>query len=453
MATLQNLKQRADTLLWRTDLKQCPIWKALGVRIARMVIVVIRDLADGQLTLRAMSLVYTTLLSMVPLLAVSFSVLKAFGVHNQIEPVLLNLLAPLGERGIEVSNRIIEFVDNIKAGLLGSVGLAFLIYTVVSLLQKVERSFNFTWHVTHHRPFSQRFSDYLSVILIGPVLVFSAIGITASVMSTSVVQTLASIQPFGVIIEYASRLVPYVLIIAAFTFIYIFIPNTKVRIRSALVGALIAGVLWETTGWIFASFVVSSTKYTVIYSTFATLIVFMIWLYLSWLILLVGASIAFYHQHPEFISLRGENLRLSSRLKDKVALMLMTIIGQAFHRNQSPRSAEAMAQYLNLPTDIVEAVLGTFQSHNIITATDAVPVAFLPTRPLEHISVQEVLEAVRTADESVALNLQTLPIQPSVDRVFETLHQAQEHALNKCSVRDLVGDIHQVDQVTRTPGT
>ena len=276
MLTPTELTKRLRDLVWKADIDALPPLRGRAVTTLRVIYVVVRDLADGQLTLRAMSLVYTTLLSMVPLLAVSFSVLKAFGVHNQIEPMLLNLLAPLGDKGVEITTRIIGFVDNMKAGLLGSLGLAFLIYTVISLLQKIERTFNFTWHVTQNRPFAQRFSDYLSVVLIGPVLVFSAIGITASVLSMDVVQKLAAIEPFGNLIELGSRLVPYLLIIAAFAFIYIFIPNTKVRAGSALVGGLVAGILWETTGWVFASFIVTSTKYTAIYSTFATLIMNMI---------------------------------------------------------------------------------------------------------------------------------------------------------------------------------
>lgn len=275
----QQLKERVTNALWSVDLAGLPAWERLLVRAMRIAYVVVRDLADGQLTLRAMSLVYTTLLSLVPLLAVSFSVLKAFGVHNQIEPLLLNLLAPLGEKGLEITRRIIQFVENVKAGVLGSLGLALLIYTVVSLIQKVERAFNFTWHVTHERPFSQRFSDYLSVIVIGPVLVFAALGITASVMSTSVVRRLSAIQPFGCLLAFGGRVIPYLLVIAAFAFIYVFVPNTRVRARSALAGAVVAGVLWETTGWVFASFIAGSARYTVIYSTFAGLILFMIWLY------------------------------------------------------------------------------------------------------------------------------------------------------------------------------
>jgi len=180
MMGFKQLKTRLNKAIWDTQIESLPWWKAWPIGVLRVAQVVIRDFTDGHLTLQAMGLVYTTLLSLVPLLAVSFSVLKGFGVHNQIEPILLNFLQPLGERGVEISFNIIQFVDNVKAGVLGSLGLALLIYTVVSLIQKIERAFNYAWHVKNVRPIAQRFSDYVSVIIIGPILMFTAMGITAS---------------------------------------------------------------------------------------------------------------------------------------------------------------------------------------------------------------------------------------------------------------------------------
>ena len=245
-----SVDQVIKTAILDVDLASLPRWKAWAYGALRIGYVVVRDLGDGMLTLRAMSLVYTTILSMVPMLAISFSVLKGFGVHNQIEPFLRNALAPLGDKGLEISALIIEFVENVQVGVLGLVGFILLFYTVVSLMQKIERAFNFTWHITQSRSFAQRFRDYLSVVVVGPVLVFASIGITGSLMSNSVVEALSAMFLVGNAIEIAGRLVPYAMIIGAFTFIYIFMPNTKVKFRSALTGGIVAGVLWNTAGWV-----------------------------------------------------------------------------------------------------------------------------------------------------------------------------------------------------------
>ena len=230
-------------------------------KTGRSLYALIRDFIGGQLTLHAMSLVYTTLLSIVPLLALSFSVLKALGVHQKMEPFLYQFFQPLGPDGMEMADRILGFVDNIKVGVLGSVGLAVLVYTVVSLVQKIERSFNMIWRVPEMRSLAQRFSNYLSVIMVGPLLMVSAIGISATIFSSSFVQTLIAIEPFGSVILLISRFTPFFLVVGAFTFVYVFIPNTRVKLRYAFMAGLIAGVSWQAAGMLFASFVAGSAKY------------------------------------------------------------------------------------------------------------------------------------------------------------------------------------------------
>jgi membrane protein len=244
-------------------------FKTFAVESLRLLYVVAREFTEGQLTLRAMSLVYTTLLSIVPLFAISFSVMKAFGVHHEfIAPFLLKFLSPLGPKGEEITARIIGFVENMKAGVLGSLGLLMLVYTVFSVIHKVENAFNYIWRINKSRSLVRRFSNYISVMLIGPVLLFSAIGLTATFMNQTIVQRIISLEPFGTLLHVAGTIVPYLIVCTAFTFFYIFIPNTKVQIKSALTGGILAGILWEVTGWAFASFTVKSAQYSAIYSGF-----------------------------------------------------------------------------------------------------------------------------------------------------------------------------------------
>ena len=324
---VHNLLARLNAFVWDDDLRELSGLRRYLVFISRVLQLLVKELMGGQLNLRAMSLVYTTLLSIVPLLAVSFSVLKGFEMgHDWIETQLYDLLVPLGPDSVELTDRIIGFVENVKVGMLGSVGVVLLIYTVIALLQKIESAFNFVWQVDHLRSLSQRVSNYLSVILVGPLLIFSAIGFTTTVLNTDMAQQLASIEPFGSLMLYGSKLVPYVLVCLAFTLIYIFIPNTHVQFTAALVGGVIAGVLWKITGWGFATFVASSSKYATIYSSFAIVILLLIWLYLSWLILLVGSQIAYFVQHPKYMMLHREPVVLSNRMRERLALQVMFLI-------------------------------------------------------------------------------------------------------------------------------
>lgn len=441
-------------LIWDVNVDRLAWWQARAIGALRITLAVFRDFLSGQLSLRATSLVFTTLLSLVPLLAVAFSVLKGFGVHNQLEPALLNFLAPLGDKGVEITNRIIGFVENVKAGVIGSLGLGLLFYTIISLMHKIERAFNYTWHVHEHRSISERFGDYLSVIIVGPVLVFSSMGLTAAVVGSGVVTGLSQIQPFGWLIGVASRTLPYVLVVAAFTLIYVFMPNTRVRVRSALVGGVVAGVLWQSAGVLFATFVAQSPNYAAIYSAFATLIVFMFWLYVSWLILLIGASIAFYHQHPEYLAPGSGVMRLSDRLKVKLALMITALIGDHFYRGRPAWDVRALARHLALPVEIVKPVLEALESADLIARTDDDPPAFVPGRPFEATPLKQAVDAVRQAGEGPRLNPARMPAVAGIERLMAELDTATERALDGYTLKDIALSVCELgdDDATAQPG-
>lgn len=385
-----------ERFIWRRRENE-PGWHGSVGRLLQVVWAVIRDLTEGLITLRAMSLVYTTLLSLVPLLAISFSILKGFGVHNQIEPFLHTALEPLGERKDEIVARIIDFVDNIQVGVLGSVGLLLLFYTVISLMQKIELAFNEVWQISTRRTLAERFKDYLSVIVVGPVLIFASLGISAAVMSDPLMARLSDIGPISTIIGWVGRLVPIAMVALAFTFIYMFVPNTRVRIVPALTGGLVAGILWNALGWAFAGFVAQAGRYTAIYSGFATPILFMIWLYVGWLILLIGASIAFYRQHPEYLSSRQLTRHLSSADRERLTLHAICRIGEQFYRGEKPPHADSLARDLRVPARAVEEILDPLESQGLVAATDTNPPGYLPGCPWESASVHDVLEATRGA--------------------------------------------------------
>lgn len=437
MKLFTQFTSRAHDLLWGDDLGTAPRLRRRVVLMLRTLYVVGRDLGEGQLTLRAMSLVYTTLLSLVPLLALSFSVLKGFGVHNQIRPALLAFLAPLGEKGVEITDHIIGFVNNIKVGVLGVLGLGLLIYTVTTLLQKIESAFNFVWRVERLRPLTQRFSQYLSVLMIGPVLIFSAIGITATFFSSSVVQSLVAIEPLGMLVEFVATLLPYLFVITAFTLIYVLMPNTRVRFGSALVGATVAGVLWQTLGWGFAAFILVSTKYTAIYAGFAIVIFSMIWLYLNWLIVLIGASLAFYHQYPAQLASHRREPKLSNRVKEKIALLVATFIGRSFYTNSPAWSLEALVDRFGIPIVSIETVLNAISRAGFVTETADEPPRYLPARSFETITVKELLDAVRMAEEEPSLGPERLPHEPEIETLLMHLNEAVEESLRGRTLREL----------------
>ncbi|MBI1422538.1 MAG: YihY family inner membrane protein [Gammaproteobacteria bacterium] len=436
--TIANGLSRFNKLVWETESSTLGKWGKRGLAALRIAYLTIRDVFfDSQLTLRSMSLVYTTLLSLVPLLAVSVSVLKGFGAHNQLELALRNFLLPLGDRGAEITGTIVRFVEGINSGLLGSVGMAMLLYTVISLMQKIEAAFNFTWHVTEDRSFARRFSDYLSVVLIGPVLVFSAVGLTATLTHSEFYLLLAANPVTGILITFLGRLVPYLLIIFAFTLIYIYIPNTKVLFRSAFVGAAVAGVIWETVGWLFASFI-TSANYTAIYSAFATLFFFMIWLYISWTILLTGASIAFYYQNPEFRARQRRHIALSNRMREKLAFAVMAKVVTHFYQRKPPLTLQELAQSINIASDMLHPIVNNLVTRQILARTDTETTEFIPAQAPEDMPLMEILLAVREADEDDVMNAHRITLSSDVESLFQTYQDAAADALAGKTLKDLV---------------
>jgi len=423
--------------IWAGGLHEAPLWRRVLVRALRITLVVLRDLFYGQLNLRAMGLVYTTLLSLVPLLALSFSVLKGFGVHNQLEPMLYQFLLPLGGQAEVAVDTVLGFIERMNVGVLGAVGLAFLLYTAVSLVHKTEASINFIWHVRHPRSFGERFSSYVTILLVGPVLVFTAIGVTATVTGSEQVQQLLALEPLGRLYAFATRLTPYVLVIAAFTFAYLFLPSTRVRLTAALTGGVVGGVLWQTAGWAFAGFVSTSSRYEAIYAGFAVLVFFLVWLYVSWLILLLGASVAFYVQNPQYVVIEAGEPRLSNRMRERVALLLMSLVAARHLRGESPWTREELVAELGVPAHTVDAVLDALCESALLTEAVTPPCSYLPVRDLDRVNAWQVVEAVRRAGEEGFLNPARVPVPAAVERLIQQAESQGRAVLERVSVSEL----------------
>jgi len=432
--------------LWHLDTVPLNRFRTWLVYLVKLIYATVREFTDNELTLRAMSLVYTTLLSIVPLLAFSVSILKAFGVvDNQVEPLLANFLEPLGEKGTEITGQIIGFINNINFGVLGIVGLLMLIYTSISLIMKIEDSLNHIWKVKKGRSLVRRFSDYISILLIGPVFMLAAIGLTASFVSNAIVQRVLSMEPLGTLLLFAGKLIPYLFVFLVFTFIYIIIPNTKVKFKSALIGGAIAGIAWQTTGWVFAFSVAKSTRYAAIYSSLAMLILFMIWLYVNWLIMLIGAQIAYCHQNLKSLDLGKRIFQLSSKLKEKLSFMVMYLIGYNFYHNKEKWTNDTLTQHLGLPQVSIESTIKELEEKNLILEVGEDPVFYLPAKDIEAITLTEILDASRVNKETTFLENRYLS-KPEVDHLIENIDEAIHGTLGKLTLRDLI--LNKIDKVS-----
>ncbi len=392
------LRERFEQLVWSDMLYEYGIPGRILANVMRYTVALIRDMSTGGLMMRSMSLVYTTLLSVVPLLAFSFSVLKGFGVHNQLEPVLYTMLEPLGAQGAEITRQVIDLVDNVEGGVLGGISFAFFIYTAISMVQKIEESFNYVWHVAKRQNFARRMVEYLVVLLIGPVIIFVALGMIASLGSNAMVQFFLSVDFLGPIVVVTSKLTPYLLVTGVFTFLYMYMPNTRVRFRSALIGGLAAGFAWASISVIFATFVVYSSRTLLIYSGFAIAITTLIWLYMNWLILLIGSQLAFYHQNPAYLRIGRREPRLSNSMREHLALNIMFLIGRAFRNGDSSETIRTLAHHMRIPSVTLTPIIDGLESKKLLTLTEMEEL--VPAREMSRIKLTDILAVVRIHGET-----------------------------------------------------
>ncbi len=412
------------------------VGKPIGLLAAtlRYPYALLRDIIRGDLTLRAMSLVYTTLLSIVPLIAVSFSVLKGLGYDEDLEPVLYAFLEPLGDKGVELANQIMGFVTNVRGDVLGSIGMVFLLYTVISMVQKVEESFNFIWRVEQPRSLGRRFSEYLSVMIVGPALIAAAFGLLAAFANMGIVQTVSRYEPFGWLLLAMGHLTPYLLIVGVFTFLYAFVPNTRVHVRAALIGGVVGGGLWATGGMVFTSFVAGSTNTMVIYAGFAIVIVALIWLHISWLILLIGAQLSFYVQHPQYLRPGRGEVILNSSMKERVALSIMYLVVSDYREGEHRWTTNSLAEHLGLPGAAVSPVVCALEKKKLLLLAD--DDTWAPGREPEAIMLNDVLEAVRHDVSGTRLG-RIRDIAPAVEAGREA-ERAMRERLQGRTIKDLV---------------
>ncbi len=429
---IDSIRQYAENLVWGDIVERRGKPGRVLALVLRFAYGMLRDIFSTQLTLRAMSLVYTTLLSIVPLLAVSFSVAKGLGMVARLREIFTQSFTQLRPDGVAIAENILQMVDRIDGRAIGAIGVLIFLWTAISMVQKVESSFNYVWYVAKARGFARRFSEYLVVLMIGPVAMGTAFSMIASLRSNSFVAYLEAVPGFSELLLMIGGSLPYIVIIGVFTFLYYFMPNTRVSVKSALVGGLAGGVMWVTMSVIFTTFIANSFRTFAVYASFGVGIVALLWLYLNWLVLLLGAQLAFYHQNPAFLRIGRKEPDLSNGMRERVALNIMVIVGTAFREQNGAVSLTDIGQQLNAPTLVLAAVSSALEDHGLLVVTEAG--TLVPGRDLSRMRLQDILDVVRTQGESGYYR------DPSWGREVSLLGRRLDEAVNAVVAEESLAD-------------
>ena len=406
-----------------------------ALRCLRYPAALIRDWLGGEINIRAMSLAYTTLLSLVPLLVFSFAILKGLGARGDLRFIVREFLRPVGgAAATQLTETVMQFVANMRGDLLGSIGLAFLVYTVITTIQKVEGSFNFVWRIDRPRSFRRRFTEYVSVMIVGPILLAVAIGLLGFAEHSPLAQWLQAVAPLAAVADVLGRIVPYAIVTVVFTIMYAFMPNTQVQFRAALIGGVTAGIIWALVGKVFTTVILYSSQMVAIYSGFAIVLTTLIWVYLSWLILLIGAQLAFYLQFPHYLRHGQETIELTGSDREQVGLSIMYLIGRDYEAGNAHWDAGRLATELDVPGIALAPVLSRLERAGLIVATEHEQ--FVPGRGPEGILLSDILDAVRTLQIG-RLSIEVQPVARAA-RVMAEVEAAMRERLGTQSLKDLI---------------
>ncbi len=356
----------------------------------------LRDLFSGQLNIHANGLVFATMLALVPLIAFSFALLRGFGAQRELEPLVYQFFQPMGSAAGEITQKVMNFADRVRGGLLGSVGLTFLLWTLIGTVKRVEDSLNFVWHVEQPRSFMRRIAEYFALLVIAPVLIGALVGMAKLTSTSSSVQMVAHLPLLGSLARGLLALIPVVVVSAVFAVIYALIPNTRVQHVPALIGGLTAGILWTAIGRIFTGFIQVSTQLTVVYAGFAILIAALVWIYFSWLILLLGAQLSFYVQNPSYLRIGLREPRLSNAENEQLALSSMYLIARSHLQAGTRWSVDSLASELAVPGVAVARMIRALESAGLLVTTEHE--TLLPGRDAGRIALQEILAVARAAN-------------------------------------------------------
>ncbi len=387
-----------NTGIWEIDVKTYPPVLGFFLRQLRIIVLSFKEFRGNRIQLRASALTYYSLLSIVPIAAMAFGIAKGFGFENRLETELRQRVAEQAELE-PVVEYVLEYahstLQNINGGVIAGIGLVLLFWSVMKVFGNIENSFNAIWQIRRSRPFARKFADYLSMMLVAPILFFLSSTVTGFVSSAANNADSVILEYIGPFILFLVKLVPYALICFLFTLLYVIMPNTKVNFKYALYAGIIAGILFQITQYIYFYFQGEAGRLGAIYGSFVFFPLFLIWMQLSWLIVLLGTEISFAYQNIERYEYEQESLHITPYNRKLLTFLVMYTIIKRFEKGDLPLTSTEMAQELGIPVRLTrDIIFDLLDGHLIIEATTESPKenAYLPALDISKITVAYIME-------------------------------------------------------------
>ena len=425
--------------IWRIRLDDLPFGKSFLIRQLRIIILAFRGYDEDRCLVRASSLTFYTLLSVVPVVAMFFGVAKGFGFEKRLERQLFERFP--GQE--EVLGQVISFANSLleqtKGGLIAGVGLLVLFWSVLKVLGHIEMALNDIWEIKQQRSWGRKFSDYLSIMLISPILVLMSSSATVFITTqvTQIAQKVELLGVFSPLLSFLLKFAPYVLIWALFTILYIIMPNTRVNFKAGLLGGVVAGTLYQIAQGIYISFQIGAARYNAIYGSFAALPLFLMWIQISWWIVLFGAELSFANQNVDTYEYEPDSLKVSPGFKKLLTLQIVHLMIKKFANGDKPLTDIQISDRLELPIRLVHNILFNLVASDLVseirTKTEK-EFAYQPARDINKMTIQYVLEALDhkgTEDIPVAKTDDYQALSEALQDLRESMEESPANKLLK----------------------
>ncbi len=387
--------------IWTTPETNYSSLQLKGVVTLKILLLAIQGFKKDLCQLRASALTLYTLLSIVPVIALLFGVAKGFGFEKKLEQQLLEQSSEQDTMMLQ----LIEFSQNMlsstKGGIVAGIGVVVLFWTVIKVIGNIEESFNHIWKIKKNRTLARKLSDYLSLMMLAPVLLIASSSMTVFV-KTQITWLVKIIQlpEFGTkVVLYAMTYSPLVIMSALFTFIFIFMPNKKINFQAGLIAGIITGIMYQLVQWAYLSLQIGASSYNAIYGSFAALPLFLIWLQLVWIVVLLGCEISFYLQNYDNYRHNEQFSNLSFSLKKVIAFKVCHLIVMRFFKTEKAANTERIAEQLQLPVSVVQKSLSTLLEANLIVELngfDEEQKRYHPAQDINSLTVSYMANALET---------------------------------------------------------
>ena len=427
--------------VWRIRIRELSGFKYFLLRPIRILLLASRGFAEDKCSLRASALTFYSFLSVVPVMAMVFGIAKGFGLEKNLETLLTEKLQ--GQE--EVIQWIIQFANallsNTKGGVIAGVGILILFWSVIKLLENVEKAFNDIWGVKRGRSFTQKMSNYLSVMLICPILLImsSSLSVFITTRMSIIAGEVTLIRDLSPVISFFLNLFPYLVVWLLFTFIYIFMPNTQVSFKGGMLAGIVSGSIFHIVQKIYIGFQIGVAKYNAIYGSFAALPLFLIWLQLSWLVVLFGAEISFASDNEEDYEFEPDCLKVSLRFKRVLALRIAELCIKNFCNGEKPLDTLSIAHELKAPVRLVREILYSLVDAkvlSIIRQNDEAKQYFQPAQDVEKLTIKKVIDLLEKQGESRIPSINDKELE-KISRRLESIDRLIENSSENILLKDI----------------